>query len=424
MRTTQYWLAFTLLFQLLVLTCQSATAADSSAGSATYFSERHAWLDARLRYEHAADDALTNADALTLRGALGLDSGPIVSGSGWSGLLEVEHTSVLSRKDYTSGAQDRGTVLIADPASTELNQAYIAYESPRGLVAKIGRQTLSFGDERFVGSVAFRQNHQSFDAASVRYSGVEDWVLNYAYVNNVNRIFGDRADDRPAGVLGDHKQDSHLVNVVYDGVGFGSLEAYAYLIDNKDFQRASTDTYGVRFTGSKRPKQLSYLYTLEYARQRSGSLNPRDYQTDYWRLMAGLAYKRVSLQLSQERLGSDNNAGFVTPLATLHRYQGWADKFAALTPNEGVVATTLTLAGRWPGFRYRIQYHDFNRNEGSADIGREFGFHLQYRYKLKYFAELKYADYRGHNAVSGVAGLESDTRRLFLTLSATHGKRD
>lgn len=378
-------------------------------------------LEARLRYESASDESLADADALTLRGALAWTTGPLVPDSGWSGMLEIEHTAVLSNENFSNGPRNRGTVLIADPSSTEINQAYLAYESPRGITAKIGRQSISYGDERFVGSVAFRQNHQSFDAASLSYSGLENWTLNYAYVANVNRIFGDRSDNRPAGLLGDHEQDTHLANLVYEGLSAGLIEAYAYLIDNEDFERASTDTIGFRFNGSVRPNQLTYLYTLEYARQRSGSRNPRSYDANYWRFMGGLSYKRLSLQLSQERLGSNNDAGFVTPFATLHRYQGWADKFAALTPNEGIVANSLTVAGRWPGFRYRIQYHDFDVDRGTGDIGTEFGLHLQYRIKQKYFVEVKYADYRGQDGATGTSGLDSDTRRFFFTLSATVG---
>ena len=418
MRTLKHWLVGV---AVLLAPCDEVMASDGDADRSAFLAESRVSLDARLRYESAHDDLLADADALTLRGALTWKTGPLVPETGWTGLAQIEHTSVLSRKNYTSGAQDRGTVLIADPAGTEVNQLYLAYESPRGFAAKLGRQTISYGDERFVGSVAFRQNHQSFDAASLEYTGAGDWALNYAYVTNVNRIFGDQSDNRPAGLLGDHKQNTHLANLVYEGWSAGSVEGYAYLIDNEDFERASTDTVGLRFSGSARPKQLSYLYTLEYARQRSGGNNPRSYETSYWRLMGGLAYKRLSLQLSRERLGSDNNAGFVTPFATLHRYQGWADKFAALTPDEGVVASTLTVAGRWPGFRYRVQYHDFNTSKGSGDIGTELGLHLQYRFKLKYFVELKYADYRGQDGATGVGGLSSDSRRLFLTLSATVG---
>jgi len=146
------------------------------------------------------------------------------------------------------------------------------------------------GEERFVGTVAFRQNHQSFDAASLEYTGVHDLPLSYAYVTNVNRIFGDRSDDRPAGLLADHEQDTHFFNLRHEGGEVGTLEAYAYLIDNKDFQRASSDTFDLRIDGSTRSKQLSYLYALEYAQQRSRQGNTENYESNYVRVMGGLSY--------------------------------------------------------------------------------------------------------------------------------------
>lgn len=424
MRSAQHQLA-----RGLAAAALSVAASQGWAEQPVVLADSTLGFDVRLRYEQVDDQLNRDADALTLRTALTWKTGPLVQGSAWSALVDIENTASLSRRDYSDGVRDRGTALIADPASTELNQLHLTYASPSGLTAKLGRQTISYGDERFIGSVAFRQNHQSFDALSVNFAGAENWDLSYAYVANVNRIFGDRADDEPAGLAGDHEQNTHLANAVYSGWSAGELEGYAYLIDNEDLPRFSTDTVGVRFSGSTRPQSVSYLYTAEFARQRAGGNNPREYSANYWRLEAGLAYKRVSLEATHERLESDNLAGFVTPLATLHRYQGWADKFVALTPNEGLIANSLTLAGRWPGFRYRLQYHEFNADVGSGraastKIGREFGFHLQYRFRLKYFAELKYARYRaqsGAASATGVAGLDSDTSRLFLTLSASLG---
>lgn len=380
-------------------------------------------FDTRLRYESASDELARDANALTLRSALKWTSGPLFGNRALSGVVEVENTVALGGADYSDGESNRGTILIADPSGTELNQMFLAYRFAKGLRARIGRQPISYGDERFVGTVAFRQNHQTFDAISLNHVSSDDWALNYAYVINVNRIFGDGADDSPAGQLGDHEQNTHLLNVVFKGWPIGELETYAYLIDNKDFQRASADTYGMRFNGSVRPQRLTYLYTLEHASQHSRSDNPRDYSAKFWRASAGISYKRISFQLTQERLGSDDDTGFITPFATLHRFQGWADKFAAATPDEGLVANFLTIAGRWPGFRYRIQYHDFDTDIGSQNIGREFGLHVQHRIRQDFLVGIKYADYRADDDGLQAGGFDTDTRRLFLTVSGKFGHK-
>ena len=152
MRTLKYWLASA---TVVLSFCFEVMASDGESDRPAFLAESKISLDTRLRYESAHDEIQTDADALTLRGALTWKTGPLVPDTGWSGLIQIEHTSVLSPKNYTSGAQDRGTVLIADLAGTEVNQLYVAYESPRGFAAKIGRQSISFGDERFVGKVRF-----------------------------------------------------------------------------------------------------------------------------------------------------------------------------------------------------------------------------------------------------------------------------
>ncbi|MFK7975711.1 MAG: alginate export family protein [Halioglobus sp.] len=401
-----------------------ASVAKGDSAGTPFIHGGEASLSNRLRYETADDSTLADADALTLRSALRLKSGPVAANPNWSALVEIENTALLSSSDFSTGARNRGTVVIADQSHTEINQLYLSYQSPRGFGARLGRQEISYGDERFVGSVSFRQNHQSFDAASLSYTNEESWALSYAYVANVNRIFGDESENGPAGLLGDHEQDTHLLNGVYSGGAFGELEAYGYLIDNKDFERASTDTWGLRFSGSVKPQRITFSYTAELANQRSADSNPADYETWYSRVKAGVSYLRLSLTLGQERLGSDNGSGFVTPFATLHRYQGWADKFVALTPNEGLIDTNLTLAGRFPGFRYRLQYNEFSTDKGSNTIGKELGAHVQWRIKQKYLVELKYADYQANKGAlnaTGVAGLSSDTRRLFVSIAARFG---
>lgn len=416
MRSIRYGLAAT---TLIVICLPEAGLAMEQNGEPPLLGDGEASLSNRLRYEAVDDSGLSNADALTLRSALRLKSGNIAGNPNWKALIEFENTALLSSSDFSTGARNRGTAIIPDQSHTEANQFFISYNSPRGLTAGLGRQEINYGDERFVGSVSFRQNHQSFDALSLGYSDNENWALNYAYLINANRIFGEQSDNGPPGVLGDHEQNTHLLNIVYSGLSAGEFEAYSYLIDNKDFARASTDTQGLRFNGSVRPNRITYSYTAEVARQKSSAENPQNYRTWYSRITGGISYRRLSLTVSQERLGSDNSAGFITPFATLHRYQGWADKFAAMTPNEGLVDTNVTLAGRFPGFRYRLQFHDFSTDKNSSDIGTEIGAHIQWRIKQKYFIELKYADYSAANSAPSTGGLNNDTRRLFLSLATT-----
>ena len=89
-----------------------------------------------------------------------------------------------------------------------------------------------------------------------------------------------------------------------------------------------------------------------------------------------LQFKQSHPQLvsAYESLGGDQSvadSAFRTPLATLHAFQGWADKFLA-TPGAGVndlFATVKYKAGKWD---LTGVYHDFSAEDGSADWGTEF----------------------------------------------------
>ncbi|MEZ5303023.1 MAG: alginate export family protein [Verrucomicrobiales bacterium] len=57
----------------------------------------------------------------------------------------------------------------------------------------VGRQEIALGDQRFIGTVGWRQNEQTLDAARLRFQPHSDLWIDYAYVWRVNRIFGEQA---------------------------------------------------------------------------------------------------------------------------------------------------------------------------------------------------------------------------------------
>ena len=64
-------------------------------------------------------------------------------------------------------------------------------------------------------------------------------------------------------------------------------------------------------------------------------------------LVAGGGYQQVGFRVGWERLsGSEREGQFQTPLATLHAFNGWADKFLS-TPVNGI--EDLYFRVRWPG---------------------------------------------------------------------------
>ena len=166
------------------------------------------WLQLRYRYENVDQDGISKqARASTLRTVLGYETAPL---SGFSGLIEFEDVSVIGNdlyNDTLNGVTDRPVV--ADPDGTEINQSYLKFENDDWL-AKLGRQRIVLGNHRFVGDVGWRQNEQTFDAFSVAVDAPGEIEGFYAYVHNVNRVFGDNSP------MGDHAMDSHLLNVSRD----------------------------------------------------------------------------------------------------------------------------------------------------------------------------------------------------------------
>jgi hypothetical protein len=68
--------------------------------------------------------------------------------------------------------------------------------------------------------------------------------------------------------------------------------------------------------------------------------------------------------------GQPGDGAFTTPLATLFKWNGWADKFLS-TPGTGLEDLSIS-AGRTHGaFKSQVVYHDFTADSGGADYGTE-----------------------------------------------------
>ena len=381
-----------------ILSMALATALIGSVSSQYAFAESFtealtkgtASADFRLRYENVEqDNAAQDASALTLRTRLGYTSG---SFKGFSAMVEMEDNRiVLGQGDYTVGPVGYNSGIysvIADPEFTELEQAFIQYKGD-GFSAKLGRQVITMDNHRFVGHVGWRQDRQTFDGLSTQFSPLKDLTVKYAYITQRNRIFAEAADV-------DAKD--HLFNASYK-TSIGILTGYGYLLEVDNNTDNALDTYGIRFTGSTQAGDTKLLYSAEFASQSSESVSS-NFDADYLMLEAGAVFKGVTAKVGYEELGSDNGAyGFSTPLATLHKFNGWADQFLG-TPAQGLVDTSVTLAGKLAGGGWTVVYHDFEADEASEsvdDLGSEIDISYARKYGKHYSAGIKYAAYSGES---------------------------
>lgn len=394
-----------------LLALASGQAAGGEETLAGAIASGEAGVKLRYRYEFVDQDGFDeNANASTLLLRLNYET---ADWRGFSAFAEFDQVTEVLLDDFNSGAgtssgdRDRYPV-VADPNGSDLNQLFFQYAPDDSWRARLGRQRILLDDQRYVGGVGWRQNEQTYDSASVRYDGFEHTRVFYAYVANVNRIFG---PDVPAG---DHEQNTHLLNVKTGLSDQFDVVGYAYLIDNDDAPAFSTNTWGLRADGALDVDFGRIALLGEYAVQSDAANNPASYDTDYFRLQAVWSREALSAGIGFESLGSDNGQGFRTPLATLHAFNGWADKFLA-TPAGGLEDLYLKAGYRFADWNLQAIYHDFSAESGGEDYGSELDFAASTRLAGRYDLLLKAARFSSDSAAF------DDTTKLWIMVTMNFG---
>ncbi len=358
-------------------------------------------LSLRYRYELVDQDPFSkDADASTLKSRLTWKSGAI---DGWHVGVEADYVSVIGGERYNSTENGNTRYpVVADPEGFDLNQAYIAYKGEQ-VSATAGRQRILHDDQRFVGGVGWRQNEQTYDAFRINLKPASNLAVDYSYVGNVNRIFGPEDGAQPA----DWNSDSHFLTAHYTVNKAHKLRAFAYLLDfdNDNGIPNSTATYGVGYNGSVGPVKLA----ATVATQKDHGDSPLDYDADFYSVSGAYKLKAATFTVGYEVLGSDDGlVGFRTPLATLHKFQGWTDKFLN-TPGAGIEDFSIGIAGAIGPVRLAATWHDFDADEGSMSYGSEIDVVATYPVSKQFSVQLKFADYDADD-------FATDTTKVWLSL--------
>lgn len=365
-------------------------------------------LDARLRYEHVEQPTL-DADALTFR----LRAGAEAKLGSFSLLAEAEGTTALvdnyNAFPFSLPGENQWQPhhsVIADPMNAELNRLQIQYKEGDVSVT-LGRQRINLDDQRWVGSVGWRQNEQTFDALRGE-AKLGPLAADITYAIKQRTIFGSDAGPRTA-------LDGHFV---FAGLSsrLGPIQGklFAYLLDyDEDFFIAnSSQTYGLTLsTAVPIADRTKLSLRASYARQSDYANNPFNYAPDYWSAEAGTTLAGFSIAGGWERLGSDKGRGLQTPMATLHKFNGWADLFLTTPPNgleDGyvVVSRKFEKVKLVPGLNATVAFHQFDSDAGNIEYGTEWDASLGFKIRRVSFLA-KYADYDASEF-----GL--DTRKFWL----------
>lgn len=417
----------------------------------------------RLRYEDVSDTipaasplaGTGDANMLSLRTALGYSTSRY---HGLFGRIEFEAVNRIGDDEALNVDGDltfpagpagsriaEGYALIPDNKFEEVNEAYIGWRSAHGCpnspegcdgktTVKVGRQEIIFNNHRWVGNIVWRQNFQTYDAIRIDNNSIENLSISVAYIDTVKRTFGEDS------AFNEFKMESsQLINVEYN-TPVGKLIGYGYLLDFKDNPRTpfpegvgvgpgisnfDSDTWGLRFVG-KHPLSdgFTLLTELEWANQDpSNDAAPTLKDNDYTNIEFGGAFevggKPVVVKLGQEVLGGNGINAVQTPLATIHAFNGWADKFIGApggteTPAGGLVDTSLTIVvkGLVGPSMLVIQYHDFEADTtvgGLSNYGTEWGVQFAKPFTKEWLGLVKYASFEDGND-----GFSVDTDKFWI----------
>lgn len=384
----------------------SVFASESFAGALTGGKPS---LDIRYRFEWVDQEGLArDANANTLRTRVGFRTGNY---HGWAAYLEFEGVASIASERFndTKNGKTRYPV-VADPADDEINQAYLEWGGLDKTRLVIGRQRIILDNARFVGNVGWRQNEQTFDAVSVLNESLPHTKAFYAFARDADRIFGAHHP-----TMSDAPMKTHLINLRYDGFAPLPVTAYGYLVDFDDTPAASTKTFGVRAGGSQPVSEsVRVLYSGEFASQSEFSDGLSTNDARYFLGELGGGFLGFQVKAGYEVLGGDGVYGFATPLATLHAFQGWTDKFLA-TPADGIRDLYVIAGASVYGVKIALAYHDFSSDHDGYDYGTELGSMAMRTFAQYYTFGVKYAAYRAAVNSDNSGPTAVDTDKLWLT---------
>lgn len=344
-------------------------------------------LDLRYRLESVEQDGFADdALASTLRARLGAQSGAY---QGFSVYADFEVIGTVGANDYNSTANGLTQYpTIADPTGSEFNQGYLQWKDADWQV-RYGRQRFTLDNHRFIGNVGFRQNEQTFDAftAVVKLGA---GTVTGAWLENANRIFG---EDHPNPLSANTPLEAAVLHYGLP-LGGGKLSAYAHFFEFEAQPLNSHQNLGVRWAGDAEGLIGSgkVRYAFEYAMQDSYKDGAATIDQDYSLAEVGYGLDALGFRVGLETLGGDGTRGFQTPFATLHAFNGWADRFLT-TPVNGLV--DMYFKGDWKQGAWSAVFaaHDFSGDANDANYGREFDLGAYYALDARTTLKLEYADY-------------------------------
>ncbi len=264
---------------------------------------------------------------------------------------------------------------------------FVVLDGCRGdLTARVGRQEMQYGAQRWVSPLDWANTRRTFDAAKLYWNGT-NWDIDgfWSHVTQrVNPTYLTRMDSSFDEI------DFYGVYSTYKGLDKGTLDAYWLALDN-NLLGFYYDTLGVRYAGA----HDNWLYEAEGAYQFGRNINGSDHSAGAFTLGLGrkfpcAAWKPTIWAYYDWASGSDTRGqGFHHMFPLAHKYLGFMDLYGRRNIETANVQLTmqphdkLKLLAWFYVFRlqnindvpYNLNMTPFNNlpsgSSGSRDLGNE-----------------------------------------------------
>ncbi len=399
----------------------------------------------RPRYENVSVDnnGKVDANAYTARTKLKV-TGNLLDVDGLSasvGIISVNnfgsHEYNWNGTTYNDGTKQYQVVM--DPQAAMISNAEINYKTG-DTILHAGRGQVNLDNQRFIGTVGWRQFERSYDSVFVANNSVKNLSLLAAWVYGLQGVVdGNTVDANTVLLNASYSVSPALKITVYDYM----ITANGRAIGQSNIGGLGADTYGAALTGKMDFSGAKLNYRAEYAMQNDATMkmqeipgNEDNYKADadYYNLDLGANISGVIVGVNYEFLsgstGNDNKTNFLPLLGTNHGFNGWADIFFVgnTGPEGGLIDANARLGYTAKGFgKLLAVYHDFtadkkmNTNAGtgtSDDLGSEID--VVYTNKIPgvngLTGMLKYADYSKGANMDDFANATHDATKFWAML--------
>ncbi|MDF1877854.1 hypothetical protein JHD47_08510, partial [Sulfurimonas sp. SAG-AH-194-L11] len=307
-----------------------------------------------------AGSAFTNRMHLSATAALlGIEN--LSATIGLQSVNNFGYTNYSSPGNSVSDGDGNTYNVIADAQLAMLSEASIDYKLANSAL-HLGRSQLNLDNQRFIGTVGWRQQERSYDTAYLANSDIENLDLLAAYVYGYAGVTGVTTTETNSVIL-------HAKYKVNDAL---NITTYGYLL------ASLSDTYGLTLAGKfNASKDVKLSYRAEYAIQIDATMEygsaanqtnvkadanylNLDLATNISGLIAGLNYEVLSG--TDENDASSTKTQFNPALGTNHKFNGWADVFYVGNNGAagGLIDSNIRLGYKAKGFgKLLAVYHDF-----------------------------------------------------------------